>query len=225
MVCLCKDERDIFIYHVENNLALYICNYLNCGSCTCRFEQNVQWNKWMWGEKSDATKYLPLQSSVLDNYCSNISMCNSLLYLQNGKKTLKANCCVFTVPSIFRVMVNEYVWNCSGLLCLLTGELVFNYWNISVRFDWLSVEWNSQTHHHLSFPNNDFSMPSGTPSKSSSPEPGQGWGLHPADTAPRSSVLAAPFLHRTACHQHVLPFTQLLAGTELSPAVMPSVKN
>lgn len=67
----------------------------------------------MGGEKSDATKYLPLQSTVLDNYCSNTSTCNSYDYIYKlvKKKTFKkltANCCVFTIQSIFRMMVNAY---------------------------------------------------------------------------------------------------------------------
>lgn len=66
----------------------------------------------MGGGKSDATKYLPLQSRVLDDYCSNTSTCNSYDFIYKLGKTnfkkLTANCCVFTIQSIFRMMVNEY---------------------------------------------------------------------------------------------------------------------
>lgn len=55
------------------------------------------------GEKSDATKYLPLQSSVLDNYCSNTSTCNSYDYIYKMvKKTLK-NWQLTAVYSLFHL--------------------------------------------------------------------------------------------------------------------------
>lgn len=43
--------KETYIYNVENNLTLYICNYLSCGSCMCRFELNVGWDTWVRGKK------------------------------------------------------------------------------------------------------------------------------------------------------------------------------
>lgn len=83
MVCLWKDERAVFIYNVENNLALYTCNYL-----TKLWELHVQIRakcsvKLKDGKKKKvyATKYLPLQCSVLDNYCHYTFTCNSYDYI------------------------------------------------------------------------------------------------------------------------------------------------